>query len=237
MEMSILLRKKPDPNGGFKWMADWESVPDTPEDASAYQLYRNGAKEYCNLRKVYSEQSSILLLAFLRYDYKKVLLRARYLYIDRLRCNDYQIKTTDLDGAYFEPILLCFPTLEFLGRLLFSGGINWSKGHPKTTEILLRVFTQMSDGYREYAEKLVSFHRHALSHELRPDGIWTYDLNTEDKYGFPRSQGGGRLYLNIPHFIDSSLLEIEKLCEQLTGPHAQDVMASFSQYISKRFVV
>ena len=236
VEMSTLLRKKPDPNGGFKWMVDWENVLDTPEDKEAYGLYQKRDKKYCDFRYVCDKQSTTLLLAFLRYDYKKALLRTRYLYIDRLRCNDYQIRGGDLDMAYFESLLLCFPTLEFLGRLLFSGVINWLPEDPKTKIILLKVLTQMGNGYKEHAERLVLLHRHALAHELRPDGNWIYDLNTEDKYGSPRkSQPGDELHLNIPHFIDSSLLEIEKLCDQLTGPQAQNMMASFSQYISKRF--
>ena len=235
MDMTILLRKKPNPSGHFQWMVDWENISSTAQDNEAHSLYLKGSNKYCDLVHVYDSNKPINLLAFLRYDYKKVLVRVRYLYIDRLRNYDITsknvIKPTDLDCAYFEPALLCFPNLEFLGRLQYPELYNEDKD---TWNVLSKILTQMGDGYATYVDKLINWHRNALSHELRPDGNWTDDLNTEGDYGPPKWKDG-RLYLNIPHFIDSCLLQIENLCEQLTGSNAQDVMAKYSMYISKRF--
>jgi hypothetical protein len=93
----------------------------------------------------------------------------------------------------------------------------------------------MGNGYQKYASELVKWHRHALSHEIRPDNNWRYDLNTEDKYESPKIINSNQLYLNIPHFIDSCMLEIEKICDKLTGEEKNEVMNNFSKYISKRF--
>jgi hypothetical protein len=231
------VKKKPNPGERFKWMIEWENVSISPEDEGAYKLYLSGSDEHCNLVRVNQLASPVKLLAFLRYDCKKVLIRARYLYIDRLRDGNKKIiKSTDLDCAFFEPILLCFSNLEFIGRILFSDEINWSPTKPKTKDILAKVLKQMGSGYETYANLLISFHRYALSHELRPEGIWTYDLNTEDLYGAPRELGRDRIYLNIPHFIDSCILELENLCDQLINTNSQQkIMNKFSCYIGKRF--
>ena len=229
--MSILLRKKP-PGTSFSWMVDWGNVSDTPQDAEAYRLYSSGSNEHCNLERIRDLGSPTKLLTFLRYDYKKVLLRARYLYIDRLRFNDTQINGTDLDLAFFEPVLLCFPNLEFLGRLQFPELYGKSK---ETKNILTKMLTQMRGGYERYADKLIDWHRNALSHELRPDGTWQVNLNTgEARYCGPEWESD-RLCLNVPHFIDSCLLQLEHLCDQLTGSNTKKVMIKFSQYVSKRF--
>lgn len=232
--MENLLRKKPNPSGGFKWMVDWENVARTPKDDEAFRAYLNGEDKHCNLQYVNNHNSAAMLLTFLRYDYKKTLVRTRYLYIDRIRKNDHQIGGSDLDQAYFEPILLCFPTLEFIGRLLFSQKVEWTHKSSKTKEILRMVFGQMGNGYSDYSKQLVSLHRHALSHELRPDGVWTYDLNTENKYGSPR-QEGSMLYLNIAHFIDSSIVQLENVCDALTGDNPEEIMNGFSVYIEKKY--
>ncbi len=55
------------------------------------------------------------------------------------------------------------------------------------------------------------------------------------KYGPPKKVNDDMLYLNVPHFIDSTILEIEKLCGELTGSRADDVMARFIKYAAKRF--
>ena len=165
-------------------MDDWERVTKTELDEKAHELYaQKGNKEnYCDLKGVAIRKSKVELLAFLRYDYKKVLIRTRYLYIDRLRRDQLTIKGSDMDYAFFEPILLCFPNLEFIGRINFSDVVNWSPTAPKTGEILHKILEKIGGGYNAYAQNLVNLHRHALSHELRPDGNWKYDLNTEDKY-------------------------------------------------------
>ncbi|RKY39031.1 MAG: hypothetical protein DRP75_03270 [Candidatus Omnitrophota bacterium] len=93
----------------------------------------------------------------------------------------------------------------------------------------------MSNGYQKHGNKLVEWHRHALAHELRPDNNWVYDLNTESQYGSPKLVNNNQLYLNIPHFIDSCILELEKLCKKITSSYAEaeEVMKKFRQYISK----
>lgn len=237
MRKSEYLRRKPDPTVPFKWMDDWARVPETQLDAEACALYVAKRKgDYCNLKGVARRQSSKEFLAFLRYDYKKVLILTRYLYIDRLRKDEYTISASDdLDFAFFEPILHCFPCLEFIGRLAFSDDVDWSPEVPKTAIVLRNVLEDMGDGYKDCAANLITFHRHAIAHELRPDGQWKYDLNTEDKYGPPKQIDGGMLYLNIPHFIDASLLEMEKLCDRLSDSRADDLMEKLSMYVNRRF--
>lgn len=231
-DMLTLLRKMPD-KSSFKWMFNWQDVSDTKNNQEARNLFEKKDQCYLDLLKI---DSAINLLAFLRYDYKKILVRTRYLYVDRLKCNDTQIKGTDLDMAFFEPILLCFPTLEFMGRILFSEDVSWSVKKPKTNEILERILKHMGGGYSEHASRLTSFHRHSLSHELRPDGFWTYDLNTEKDYGPPK-ENDGNFYLNIPHFIDSSLFMLEEICTKLASENKdenKEAMNKFSYYLSQK---
>lgn len=94
--------------------------------------------------RVHREGSRGGLLAFLRYDYKKILARTRYLYIDRnFDATQGELQGGDLEFGFFEPILLCFPNLEFLGRLRFSSEVAWSPEHPKTREILGKSLESM----------------------------------------------------------------------------------------------
>ncbi|PIQ86406.1 MAG: hypothetical protein COV74_04930 [Candidatus Omnitrophica bacterium CG11_big_fil_rev_8_21_14_0_20_45_26] len=218
-------------------MVDWSDVSDTTKDKEAHELYMAGSKNYCKLPDINKQQSKTGLLAFLRYDYKKTLLRTRYLYLDRIfNEKEKRLNGDDLNYAFFEPILICFPNLEFIGRLNFPHLYESSKKQ-NTSKVLKEMLTQMGKGYKDCAEKLVDWHRHALSHELRPDGFWTYDLNTEEKYGSPKWIGDDMMYLNVPHFIDSCLLEIEKFCSRLTDDSQSDeVMGKFSEYVLKRFV-
>ena len=233
--MLTYIRKRPNPSGPFKVIADWDNVLSSALDLEAQKLYEKRAVEG-NLKKIHQNESKIDFFAFLRYDYKKILLRTRYLYLDRIfDQQSQQLKGDDLSFAFFEPILICFPTLEFLGRLTFSDEIEWTPERPNSKKILCQILQQMGDGYAQCAERLVDWHRHALSHELRPGGDWTYDLNTEDKYGPPKWINGSMIYLNIPHFIDSCLLEIENICDHLTEGGAANVMNKFSAYISRRF--
>ena len=236
-DIGVYFRKKPNPSGSFQLMEKWDDVPHTKTDDAAKALYDRCEgqehKSYCDLKSIRSKDE---LLAFLRYDYKKVLLRARYVYIDRLiDPNTMELTGGELDHAYFEPIFLCFPNLEFIGRLLFTGEIEWYVDDPKTGKILRRMLKQMGNGYTAYAEDLVQWHRHALAHEMRPDGKWRYDLNTKEGYNSPKWGDDGKLYLNIPHFMDSCLFKIEEVCEQLTGNGADVMLRQFQRYVEKRF--
>ncbi len=231
MEILNYLRKSPNPSDGFKLMKEWNDVSRTPLDIEAQRLYKNG-----NVKGFLKDiNSSLELLAFLRYDYKKILVRTRYLYIDRIFDErERKLGGDDLVHGFFEPILICFPVVEFIGRLNFPDLYN-GENQPKTTKILNKMLEQMGNGYQQYAKKIVRCHRHALSHGLRPDNNWMYDLNTEDKYGPPRLINNSQIHINIPHFIDSCILEIEKVCDKLTGKGKNEVMDNFSKYISKRF--
>ena len=240
VDILTYLRKKPDPSSGFKPMTEWADISDTLEDQEARSLYLQARQITLDFDDISNHRSEVKLLTFLRYDYKKVLVRTRYLYLDRiLNPASGKLEGHDLDFAFFEPILLCFPNLEFIGRLNFPDLYNVptknGNTNRNTSKILQRMLQEIGGGYNDCAKELVDWHRHALSHELRPDGNWTYDLNTEEKYGPPKRPDGMTIYLNIPHFIDSCLLEIEKLCEAIIGPHTVEVMNKIDEYISKRF--
>jgi hypothetical protein len=85
MNMRDYLRKKPDISKRFQLMTEWPDVADTELDSEALSLYdANKDKEnkpYCNLREISANKDKASFLAFLRYDYKKVLVRTRYLYL------------------------------------------------------------------------------------------------------------------------------------------------------------
>jgi len=224
--------KKPDIHGSFKLMDEWDYVTKSPENDEAVELY-NHKKIDCNLKNIARENSKLKLLAFLRYDYKKTLVRTRYLYIDRLwQKETKKIQGGELGKAYFEPILICFPNLEFLGRIRYPD--LYSSENRNTTKILQEILRHMGQGYKIYAKELTEWHRHALSHELRPDGNWIYDLDTEEKYLSPRMSGDQMLYLNIPHFIDSCIFELENICDDLLSPNDQGILDNFISYMHKK---
>ena len=237
MNKAEYLRRRPDTTGPFKFMDDWARVPDSELDQEAFKLYSRGATAYTDLPGVAQRGSKSEFLAFLRYDYKKILIRTRFLYVDRPLKPEQRNANDDIDLAYFEPVLLCFPCLEFVGRLAFSDNIQWSykKKDFQTYRVLKDMLQAMERGYQEHAHNLVDFHRNAVSHELRPDDIWSYTLKTETEYQPPTQANNGALLLDIPHFIDSTLMEIEKLCDRLTGTGADEVITKLRLYVSKRF--
>jgi len=225
------LNKKPNARESFKLMKDWDNVANSDLNEQAKNMYQNHRVD-CDLKNIAKEKSKLKLLAFLRYDYKKVLIRTRYLYIDQIfDIKEKKLKGDDLNFAFFEPILICFPNLEFLGRIKFPHLYN--PPQRDTLGILKEMLNQIGSGYKEYSKDLVKWHRHSLSHELRPSGNWIYDLNTEDKYGPPKKINGSLLYLNIPHFIDTCILEIEKICDGLTEFQNEVIINNFIEYISK----
>jgi hypothetical protein len=122
MEMLNYLRKRPNPTNGFKLMEEWQDIG----DADMYQQVQRGSVKVKSYLK--DIKSAAELLAFLRYDYKKILIRTRYLYIDRIFDKQKRrVSGSDLDHGYFEPILLCFPNLEFIGRLNFPDLYNMER--------------------------------------------------------------------------------------------------------------
>jgi len=228
------LTKRPDLTKGFRLMKKWNAVTPSKMNRSASVLYTANTV-LSDLETIHQKASPFGLLAFLRYDYKKILIRTRFLYIDRIfRRKKGQLSGSDLDYAFFEPILLCFPCLEFLGRISFPSLYN--PPHSRATnKILTAMLKQMGGGYATHATRLVDWHRNALALEFRPHGKWIYDLNTKNKYGEPSVDANDRIYLNIPHFIDSCINEIEKICDLLIDPHhSARVMSNFSKYWNKR---
>lgn len=228
--MLSYLQKKPNLRQ-FQLMKDWDEVLSSPENDYAKVRYVSKAITF-DFNHISRKRAKADLLAFLRYDYKKTLIRTRYLYIDRLFSLE-NFPGGDLDWAFFEPILLCFPCLEFLGRITHADLFMASQKGRNTSGILRSMLEQMGSGYRENAEKLVDWYRHALSHELRPDGVWECNLNTGDKYGAP-SLENGKLCLNIPHFIDSCIVEVEKICDALASSDGEIIMNNFDAYLQKR---
>ncbi len=243
--MEDLLKRKPNLQSPlqFQWMSEWDYVTQTDLDSSARELLKKQADErnHTNLEYIAQHNCAKHLLAFLRYDFKKILIRTRFNYIDRLadkkNSNNQTrvIEDTDLGNGYFEPILLCFPVLELIGRMRYPCLFNPDKKQFRTSDILELILKDMGNGYKDNAQSLVKFHRHALSHEFRPDGVWRYDLNTEGGYGPPKKLEGKQIYLNIPHFIDSSIMEIEKVCRDLASKKKDDVMKLFCDYARNRF--
>jgi len=236
--MIKMLRKKPNLSNGFRLIHAWDNVQDSNLDKEARELFLDNKKDkYCNLELIAEKESKRMLLAFLRYDYKKILVRTRYLYIDRNWDNSSsQLKGGDLDFGFFEPILLCFPNLEFIGRINFPEEykLEDNPNNNNTTEILEKMLKKIGNGYEEHSSDLVTWHRHSLSHELRPEKKWNYDLNTGNKYESPQQQDNNHLYLNVPHFIDVCILEIEKICDELISRNADETMSKFKEYMRKK---
>jgi hypothetical protein len=220
------LRKKPKLSY-FSSMDKWINVNNNIDnsflktcgrkpDNYAYELFRTNRinpNAPCFLEE--SAYKILYFLAYLRYDVKKILVRSRYLYIDKnLNSSIRDLLQIPMEGfGFFEPALTCFSILDYLGKISFSTATIQSSEVKSSLYLILET---MGGGYKYYASMLYDLHRNGLSHGLRPKGKdWGYTYNTRDGFKAPFEDNNNKLMINIPHLIDSSITQLESICDEL----------------------
>lgn len=226
------LRSKPYPSKGFKLMSEWESIQSSSLDFSAFELFKSGLSKEPLSDKILRNKSKEHLLAYLRYDFKKIMIRTRYLYVDRLFDKKKGILCDPPEGfGFFEPINNVFSFLEGLGGIRYPNDYLHKEPQRKYS-ILRKMLKRLGGGYKKYHQTLKDFHRNALAHELRPRKNWVYDYNTENKYLSPWVDSSST-HIDIPHFLDSTILELENICDDLCSKNGDRIVKQYIQYSNK----
>jgi hypothetical protein len=225
------LQKKPNLSNGFKLMTDWDSVSSSTLDSKALELFKKGLNRNPLCKEILKEKSKEYLLSYLRYDFKKMIIRTRYLYVDK----NFNIERRLLDDppegfGFFEPISIVFSFLEGLGGIRYPN--DYLHKNRKYT-ILRKMIKRLGLGYRKYYKVFVDHHRNGLAHELRPRKKWVYDHNTEDKYLPPWKDNNGLIHIDIPHFIDSVVIELENVCDDLCSYRGEKIVRRYIQSTKK----
>jgi hypothetical protein len=186
-------------------MSEWDEIfLDDPEQA-AFHLFEL-KQNVPDIESFENFNTNKHAISYLRYDLKKVLIRTRKLYIDDNLNSKYKINIPYVGCGFFEPLLICFSFRDTIGTI----GTFMFKNHD-----LRNTLNSLGNGYKSYSSELESLYRNGITHQLRPHGNFFLDLNTESEYLPPYITSDDILKLNIIHFLDSLVIQLEVLISKL----------------------
>jgi len=223
-ELAEMLQRKPDITVGFQPITMWKKIELDNFEKEALDIFQKKENQP-DTPKIKNNKSRSHLISYLRYDFKKILVRTRMLYLDNndfnLENNFYVLKNQDPIGyGYFEPLANCFICAETIGHFKNYKG--------NSIQLLLE---DMGDGYKKYAKVMEDFFRNGLAHHFRPYAPFFIDLNTETEYKSPFILDG-MLKINIPHFLDSLILALEKLISKLKDVSSEAPIESYIENLN-----
>lgn len=218
-KLAVMLRLKPNMSEGFRPISKWDKIVIDQLEREALQIFLKGQNQPDN-PEIKNNKSRAHVISYLRYDFKKILMRMRSFYLDNnefeMKNSFYILKIEPLIGyGFFEPLANCFICAESMGHFK-----NYSD------DSIEKLLADLDDGYKIYAKVLADFFRNGLVHRFRPYGAFNIDLNTEGLYTAP-CMLKGCLKINVPHFIDSLIFELENLISELKSATYEARMNSY----------
>ncbi len=137
-------------------------------------------------------------------DFLKILKRTKYLYVE------ISIPL-ELSKGYFEPTLLCFCWMDFLGGLYTGNPSPNSKGRI-TAWLKSPYMLKANTSYKTQAKKLFEGYRNGLVHGYAPE---VFHLSYGDVLGHLTESGPGKVKIEIPTLIDHLIASVEEFGKQL----------------------
>lgn len=223
-----LLQLRPDMVRGFRLIGDWDRIPMSKGEQEAYQIF-SANQNSPDAPQIRQGLNPIYLISYLRYDFKKIMIRTRQLYVDNNMGPDSRLILPEIGCGFFEPLLICLSCTETLGEFRYDNDDKESA--------LVQGLTSLGSGYDDHAEDLRSYYRNGLAHEFRPHGGFHIDLNTEDEYRAPyRTQFRGTevIKIDIPHFIDALVVSLEEYISSLQSPENGNLVSRYVGYLNRR---
>jgi hypothetical protein len=220
-----LLQRRPVLEEGFRLIRDWKTVRMTAVEKKAEAYFLEGGVGF-NSPLIREERNPAALAAYLRYDFKKVLIRTRQVYIDNHFVAGEDMAPPLIGFGFYEPLLLGLCYAETLGQYWYP-----------ERNALSQILTNLGSGYGPYARKLRNYFRNGLAHHFRPFGEFFIDLNTSIEYSPPSRIKIGEneiVKIDIPHFLDSLAVETERALSRLGGDGHRDWVERYLRYLERR---
>jgi hypothetical protein len=213
-----LLRSKPDLSIGFKPMSEWGEVTLDDYEKDAITIFEN-KQNVPDIENIKNFNTNAHAISYLRYDLKKILIRTRQFYLDNFLNSENKINVPFVGCGFFEYSLICFSFADTMGTFIFEN------------HELRNILKSLGQGYETYSSELESLYRNGVTHQLRPHGNFFVDLNTEQEYLSPYITHGDILKLNVNHFLDSLVVRLEALINDLKNK--EEALTNFCNGLKK----
>jgi len=211
----------------FHPIKEWKKTKWDSIEKQAYQIFEEGDNSPEHI-EIINNNNPAYLISYIRYDFKKILIRLRQVYIDDNLIERNILKAPPTGCPFFESLLLCLCCTEAMGQFKY----NTNKHKP-----LLKVLENDLPNYEMHAEIIEKYFRNGLAHTLRPYGKFHVNFNTKTLYRPPhifKIKHTNVLRINIPHFIDTLIIALEKYVNDLKSYNSKNLMVSYKRYLRKR---
>lgn len=211
----------------FHSMKEWKEIQFNGIEQEAYDIFlkRINSPENTEITK---ENNPVYLISYLRYDFKKILLRLRKIYIDdNLKTNNILVPPA-IGCAFFEALLLCLCSSETFGSFKYN---------QEKKDVLFEALHNDIPDYSLHAKMLVKYFRNGLAHNLRPYGGFHINFNTRTLYKPPhifKFNKSNVLRINIQHFIDSIIIALENYILDLQGTNSNRLVLNYNRFLKQR---
>ena len=223
------LQLIPDMSKGFQLIKDWEPVELNIHEINAYQIFLKGSNTF-DSAEILEAHNPDYLISYLRYDLKKVLIRARYMYIDSfISSKKNKLTMKKVSCGFYEPLLISLCFAETIGQYTNS-----------EKQAIATTLNSLGQGYKKHSRTIIKYFRNGLAHHFRPFGKFFIDLNSDIKYCPPYKFSIGSkegVIIDLPHLFDSLIIYLEDYIKALQTEDYLKLIFKYKRYIERRKLI
>jgi hypothetical protein len=141
---------------------------------------------------------------FLRQDFLKALVRTRYLYVEA--------PPPIYGPGFFEPVVLCFCWIDFLGALYLGTGT--SQKNERGVAFLDCVVAKINPAYAAVSAELLAVYRNGMVHAYAPAG--QFDLRTADRVAHLSRTADHQIVISIEDLVEDLIESTCRYADELS---------------------